>query len=396
MKMAEFVPKSLAILGRQPKLGLAELESLYGAKHLRPLNGGALLDLPTQEISFKRLGGTVKLAQVLTVLPNNNWQDILQYLLDSIPQHMQYQPAGKFTLGLSVYGLRVSLDEQTKGLMAIKRVIRSTGKTVRVVPNKKPTLNSAQVLHNKLTTRGAWELLLFRDGPRTILAQTIFVQDIDAYAARDQARPARDARVGMLPPKLAQMMVNLANPPIGATILDPFCGTGVVLQEALLMGFDVIGTDIEARMVDYSTKNIGWLKENSAKPIVATHRIELGDATNHQWPKSLINVVCEIYLGRPLAKPPTSEELHKIANDVNTIFKKFLVNLARQIKPGTRLCLAVPAWRTKNGFVYLPALDSLSGLGYNKLDFKSASSKDLVYFREDQIVARQLIVLEKK
>jgi hypothetical protein len=86
MKMAEFVPKSLAILGRQPKLGLAELESLYGAKHLRPLNGGALLDLPTQEISFKRLGGTVKLAQVLTVLPNNNWQDILQYLLDSIPQ----------------------------------------------------------------------------------------------------------------------------------------------------------------------------------------------------------------------------------------------------------------------------------------------------------------------
>jgi hypothetical protein len=35
-------------------------------------------------------------------------------------------------------------------------------------------------------------------------------------------------------------------------------------------------------------------------------------------------------------------------------------------------------------------------LGYNQLDFKRAEQKDLVYFREDQIVARQLIVLEKK
>jgi hypothetical protein len=55
--MSEFIPKSLAILGRQPKLGLAELESLYGAKHLRPINGAAVLDLPVQEISFKRLAG---------------------------------------------------------------------------------------------------------------------------------------------------------------------------------------------------------------------------------------------------------------------------------------------------------------------------------------------------
>jgi hypothetical protein len=203
-------------LGRQPKLGMAELESLYGATHLRPLNGAALLDISTQEINFKRLGGTVKIAQVLTVLPNTNWQDILQYLTDKIPDHMQYQPSGKFTLGLSVYGLPVNLQEQNKGLMAVKRVIRSTGKSVRIVPNKTAALNSAQVLHNKLTTRGAWELILLRDGPKTILAQTIFVQDIDAYAARDQARPARDARVGMLPPKLAQIMVNLANPSKGA------------------------------------------------------------------------------------------------------------------------------------------------------------------------------------
>jgi tRNA G10 N-methylase Trm11 len=393
--MSEFQSKSLAILGRQPKLGMAELESLYGATHLRPLNGAALLDISTQEINFKRLGGTVKIAQVLTVLPNTNWQDILQYLTDKIPDHMQYQPSGKFTLGLSVYGLPVNLQEQNKGLMAVKRVIRSTGKSVRIVPNKTAALNSAQVLHNKLTTRGAWELILLRDGPKTILAQTIFVQDIDAYAARDQARPARDARVGMLPPKLAQIMVNLMNPPKGALLLDPFCGTGVVLQEAILMGYKVVGTDLEPRMIEYTMKNLDWLKakynlEN------AQYNLEQGDATSYGWPLDISAVVSEVYLGRPLAKIPASEELYKIANDVNTIFKKFLVNLAAQIKSGTHLCLAVPAWRTKNGFVHLPALDNLSELGYNQLDFKSASRSDLIYFREDQTVARELIVLERK
>jgi tRNA G10 N-methylase Trm11 len=393
--MSEFQPKTLAILGRQPKLGLAELESLYGAKHMRALDNAALLDLPTQEINFKRLGGTLKLAQVLTVLPNTNWPDILQYLMDKIPEHMQYQPAGKFTLGISVYGLPVSLADQTRALMTIKRVIRSTGKSVRIVPNKTPALNSAQVLHNKLTTKGAWELLLVRDGPKTILAQTIFVQDIEAYAARDQARPARDARVGMLPPKLAQIMINLVNPTQEAVILDPFCGTGVILQEALLMGRKVVGTDLEPRMIEYSTRNLDWLAKNHS--ISANYySLHQGDATNHKWPDNISAVASEIYLGRPLSSIPNSEELHKIANDVNTIFKKFLNNLGAQIKPKTRLCLAVPSWKTKSGFVHLPSLDNLSDLSYNKLDFKSAKPNDLLYFREDQIVARQLIVLEKK
>jgi tRNA G10 N-methylase Trm11 len=393
--MSEFKPKSLCILGRQPALGLAELESLYGANRVQPLNSAALLDIATKDINFKRLGGSIKVAQVLTVLPNTNWQSILEYLTDKIPEHMQYQPNGKFTLGLSMYGLPISLSEQTKGLMAIKRVIRSTGKSVRIVPNKSPQLNSAQVLHNKLTTKGAWELLLVRDRQKTILAQTIFVQDIEAYAARDQARPARDARVGMLPPKLAQIMINLANPEANSALLDPFCGSGVVLQEALLMGFGAIGTDLEPRMVEYSKRNLAWLSSNYEIDS-KNYEIFQGDATSHKWNQNIDRVVSEVYLGRPLSKLPSSEDLYKIAGDVNTILKKFLANIGPQLKTGTKLSLAVPTWRTKNGFVHLPVLDHLTDMGYNQLDLKHASRKDLVYFREDQIVARQLVILEKK
>lgn len=399
-----FEAKSLLILGRQPAIGLAELESLYGADRLRPLDQGALLNIEAGDVNFNRLGGTLKVAQLLTTLPTNDWDSALKYLADNIPKHLENLPSGTFTLGLSVYGLEVKLGKLSADLLSLKKTIKATGKSTRIVPNKSLELNSAQVLHNNLTKKGAWELLLVRDGQRTHLAQTFFVQDIDAYAARDQARPKRDARVGMLPPKLAQILINLAiagkdrqHLPDGRTrpvrVLDPFCGTGVVLQEALLMGYHVIGSDLEPRMVDYSKANVQWLfakYPNLAGQVV----IETADATDHVWPRFSV-VATEIYLGRALSALPPMDKLQTIIQDANMIAKKFLKNLHGQLQPGQRLALAVPAWRTKSGLRHLPLLENLKGLGYNRLDFDHVKNDELVYFREDQVVARELLVLEK-
>src|SRR5579863_3827949 len=239
---------SLCVLGRQPALGLAELESLYGPEVLKPLDRAVLLTLPADKIEFKRLGGTVKTARILTKLPDSNWAKASIYLKKNVPNHLAHLEAGKLTLGLSVYGLDVTLNDINKLGLELKKIVKNSGRACRVVPNKSPALNSAQVLHNKLTHRGGWELVLVADGKDIWLAQTMFVQDIGAYAARDQARPKRDARVGMLPPKLAQILINLAVGPMVSDkpfrpirVLDPFCGTGVVLQEALLMGYSVLG-----------------------------------------------------------------------------------------------------------------------------------------------------------
>ncbi|MEX1995303.1 MAG: DNA methyltransferase, partial [Candidatus Saccharimonadales bacterium] len=306
--------KSLAILGRQPALGLAELESLYGPENIRPINYGAVLDIPAEEINFKRLGGTIKTARILKVLDSSDWVSAITYLNKVIPEHLQYID-GKLTLGISVYGLEVALPQLNRDLLELKKAIKKTGKPARIVPNKNLQLNSAQVLHNKLTHKGGWELLLVRDGNQTILAQTLFVQDIEAYGARDQARPKRDARVGMLPPKLAQILINLANPQEGARILDPFCGTGVILQEALLMGYHALGTDIDKRMVEYTKQNLEWLVRQY--PSTEGHvSIEIGDATNYKWPK-FSAVASEVYLGRPLNGLPDEAGLKQIVSDVN-------------------------------------------------------------------------------
>jgi SAM-dependent methyltransferase len=401
--------KTVCILGRQPALGLAELERLYGPEHIMPINKAALLDIDSADINFKRMGGTVKVAKLLAIIDSTGWPRLLDYLLKNIPNHLRFVPAGKFTLGISLYGLDVPLPRLNKDVLKLKKAIKETGRPVRVIPNKSLHLNSAQVLHNQLTSRGAWELVLIRSGSRTILAQTMFVQDIDAYAARDQARPKRDAKVGMLPPKLAQIVVNLAagqleaklpqseNKALGLTrltVLDPFCGSGVILQEALLNGYSVIGSDIETRMVDYARHNLLWLVKHQPQ-IQGRVVLEAGDATEHQWPPFSI-VASEAYLGRPLNSLPPTEKLKPIINDVNTILKKFLKNLAPQMKRARQICLAVPAWRKADGsFIHLPLIDQITDMGYNYLDLKHVPREDLIYSREGQTVARQLLILEK-
>ncbi|HLZ15018.1 MAG TPA: DNA methyltransferase, partial [Candidatus Saccharimonadales bacterium] len=259
------VYKSLFVLGRQPAIGRAELERLYGAEHMAPWGDSAVLsDLATADVPFERLGSTVKLARVVAVDASaGDWRQLQAALTQAALTLAEDVNEGKIQLGISVYGVRTSPRQLLGAGLEIKKMLRGHGYSVRLVPNQEAALSSAQVLHNHLAGERGIELIAVCHGQRAVIARTVAVQDITAYAARDQNRPKRDAFVGMLPPKLAQTIVNLAVGPLapreGCVVLDPFCGTGVVLQEAALMGYSVYGTDLEPRMVDFSAKNLEWL-----------------------------------------------------------------------------------------------------------------------------------------
>lgn len=412
--------QSLLILGRQPALGLAELESLYGSSKVTPCGyGAAIVDVDPCLLAFDRLGGSTKFCRILTTLDTTDWKKIEKFLIQTSPGHSERMPEGKMTLGLSLYGFRETVQRIQATGLSLKKVIRKTGRPVRLVPNKDRELNTAQVLHNKLVSPNGWELVFIKDGNRTIIAQTVKIQDIDSYTLRDRERPKRDAKVGMLPPKLAQIIINLAAPPLSedtlqdiceipasqeiprpnlkSTVLDPFCGTGVLLQEAALMGYGVYGTDLEQRMVDYSQINLDWLTEQFTFTDFSL-RLEPGDATAHKWAKDSVDfVACETYLGRPFTSKPTPEVLAQTISECNAIIRKFLQNIARQLKTGAPLCLAVPAWQIRhNQFKFLPLIDQIEDLGYNRISFEHVRDDQLLYYREDQVVARHLLVLNKR
>lgn len=411
--------QSLMILGRQAELGLAELQSLYGSEKVRPAGTqAALVDVDPCLLAFDRLGGAIKFCKVLTTLDTVSWKEVEKFLVKVAPTQSETMPEGKMLLGLSLYDFTETNQRIEATGLTLKKAIRKTGRPVRLVPNKSSELNSAQVIHNKLTTPNGWELVFVRDGQQTIVAQTVKVQNIDAYARRDRERPARDAKVGMLPPKLAQIIINLsvgqlpeeklqnicdipADQPVpfnllNKTILDPFCGTGVLLQEASLMGYHVEGTDLEPRMIQYSERNLEWLHDLYNMPNLESV-LEVGDATNHTWSVQPDFVAAETYLGRPFTAQPSGEILSQTISECNLIIKKFLQNIHGQLQPGARLCLAVPAWQTRPGqYKHLPLVDQLHDLGYNQISFEHIGTTPLIYARADQIVARQLLVLTVK
>lgn len=391
---------SLVVLGRQPAIGVAELESLYGASGLSLLGRDILyIEREPVSIDFKRLGGAIKLCEIIGSFKTTQWREIQQELVELANKNISADSDGKIQVGISVHGLKVTSQQIMAAGLTLKKTIRKrTGRTARIVPNKEQTLNSAQVLHNHLLPP-SFEFVLVRDGSRIICGRTVAVQNINDYTIRDRSRPKRDARVGMLPPKLAQIIINLATGPESKetkTLLDPFCGTGVILQEAMLMDrFEIMGSDIDPRMIEYSGLNLRWLQQHY--DITTPYSLSVGDATQFMWPKEIGMVACETYLGQPFNTVPSTEKIEQVRNVCNVIIEHFLLNIAKQLKPGIRLSLAVPTWQTgQNQFVHLPLLDHLAKLGYNRLSFEHALNKDLIYCREDQIVGRELLVITRK
>ncbi|MEO8863309.1 MAG: methyltransferase domain-containing protein [Candidatus Saccharimonadales bacterium] len=390
--------QSLLILGRQPALGLAELESLFGAENLTPVGRQAVrLNCAHETVNFNRLGGSMTLAKVIGSADSTDWGKIVHEISRLLPELLKDIPEGKIRFGISTYGLPVKPSTINRSGLDLKKIIKSGGRSIRIVPNTNAELNTAQIIHNQLTGPTGIGLVLVRDDKQTIIAQITQVQDIDAYAARDQKRPKRDSRVGMLPPKLAQIIINIAvgQPTEQITVLDPFCGTGVLLQEALLMGYNAHGTDLEQRMIDYSQVNLEWLSKVFSVPN-ADFKLEAGDATSFEWSNRFDFIAAETYLGRPFSAIPSPEVLSKVMQDVDTIHRKFLRNVAQQTDSGFKMCIAVPAWKTKSGFKHLQILDSLEDLGYTRRVFVHANKQDLIYHRPEQIVGRELVVLQRR
>jgi len=387
--------KTLFILGRQPVFGIAEIESLFPNVEINIINEKIIsLDIEVSPDLMSRLGGTIKIAHEITKVNASKSESLEKLIIDSVVDNLASLPDGKINFGISYYGAGQTIRDIERIALNVKRFVKRTGRSIRIIPNKEIELSSAQIFHNRLTGKNGFELIVVPSNGTITLAKSIAVQNIESYTSRDQKRPYRDAKIGMLPPKLAQIMINLVDPTENAIILDPFCGTGVVLQESLLMGFQAIGTDLDSRMVEYSTNNIKWLEQkyNNLKNC----KISYGDATDNVWNEKINCVVSETYLGQPFFKIPGINLINKEILYINELLTKFLKNLHPQIESDTKLCLAIPSWRYNDQFISLPLLDQLDEIGYNPMSFKNLKTEDLIYYRPNQVVARQMLLLIRK
>jgi len=186
------------------------------------------------------------------------------------------------------------------------------------------------------------------------------------------------------------------------------------------MGYHAYGTDLSERMVEYTEKNLKWLlkAENShfegmrslarraqapsahgdgpdgRGPKNELFQLSIGDATSFKWSEPIDAVACEGYLGRPMSNIPPEIKLKTEKQECKSIILGFLKNLSSQIKPETPVVIAAPAWLREDGsYSRLEILDEIIKMGYN---VNNKTREGLLYFREGQVVARDIIILRKK
>ncbi|MDA1060381.1 MAG: hypothetical protein O3B47_01155 [bacterium] len=369
-------------LGRKKELCFGELIAVLGEDKLVERNlDTAIFKLNNIDGLQDRLGGTIKIIEIFDHVPKTQISTSIEKKLKQFFQNH----SGKIPFSISVLSFKDRKTINIKELLNFsKKIIKSLGLNCRFV-NKGPISPKPSTIYKaRVIEKGIDICIINGQSSSVYLGRTITIQNIDSYSKRDFDKPGRDAKVGMTPPKLAQIMINLAGP--SNTIYDPFCGTGTFLMEAMLMGKNGVGSDISTRMVEYSEKNLSWTQEQFRAD--TKFRIFEKDARfliKSNIPEKIDAIVTEGYLGKPLEKQPTQHEQETIFRELANLHLNWL-RAVRQIT-NCPIVMCVAAFKVGPQIIHLPKFQELvKEAGYKV-------TETFTYDRPDQIVVRDIKIL---
>jgi len=410
--------KYFFILGSNPTLSIAELSTVFPQAPVTIANQDALILDLNEKIDAKqlitKLGGTIKIGRLdmneWSFTPNgyNNIKNQIIKLIDlKIIK-------SKFKFGISYYG-KAKFNLKPLG-MEIKKFLKQSGVSSRWVTSQEPTLSSVVVEQNKLVDKGL-EIVLIKTDNKILICRTLAVQPFKQLSFRDYGRPARDDYAGMLPPKLAQIMINLSHVGAGLapaqkgdrqgrpyktdmTILDPFCGSGTILTEAMLMSYkNLIGSDISAKAVEATKTNIEWFIRNWKLEIrnLELYQLNVQNLSQKLKPCTVDAIITEPYLGPQRGKI----NLQKVIPELEKLYSQSLMEFKKVLKPAGRIVMVWPVFHSGNQLIYLsPNLNSLKIINpipptlKDHPVIKLTARGTIIYGRPQQEVWREIIILQ--
>jgi tRNA G10 N-methylase Trm11 len=200
---------------------------------------------------------------------------------------------------------------------------------------------------------------------------------------RDMRKPVRREELA-ISPRLAKILINLSQAKDNQMLLDPFCGVGVILQEALLKRINVIGVDIDKSAIEGAHKNLLWL-ENNYK---TKNSFELFNRNSSQIEVKFDAVASESSLGELLKHKPSRDEAQDIIDNFEIKIIPVLRNLKRYKAKEGKIAITFPFVR-ESGVDVQRICDETGLKLYNLQGIKFPIRE----FREDQRVSREFVVL---
>ena len=370
-------------LGSFAQLSQAELNSVLPDVEWQKITPQILAttnDLPlTSDQLINRLGGIVKILRQIELIDVTTTPELETKIVDYLSR------SGDHKINFAITGLdRDHLEPISP--KTIKDKLTDQGIKSRFVDSGENGLSSAVWSHHKVT-----EIVCIHlpSTNQTLLAETIACQNVDDWTLRDRGKPYVSSSKGLLPPKLARIMVNLAvgpKPSQNSTLVDPFSGSGTVLMEALTVGVSrVIGSDADQEAVQDTQRNLAWF----AQAVPHSNKIGefdtmLADATHLTLTQPVEYLVTEPFMGKARFQPP---QIPGIVKGLQKLYLGAFKNWTQFLAPGTKVVFVFPSFVTDSGQNIDTAselLDKLAMLGY------TLTSGKLDYSRPQAGVIRQI------
>jgi len=434
----------LFILGNTPALSVADILNKFKPEKF------SLIDKEVFRVDFenkieaekviKKLGGTIKIVELL----EENFGDLLEVVGRNLPEEF----SGKYQFGISCYGGRI--ENEKKLAMDIKRELKARGISCRWVSSRGKSLSSVVVKKNNLIEKGIDFVVAFNEKGELFLGKTVAVQDFEGLSFRDYKRPKRDSHSGMIPPKLAQIMINigLSGSPTsvngnGKVLLDPFCGSGTILMEAMLLGVSkVIGSDVSEKAVKNTRKNLEWVQEKFHLSNKSEFEVKKGSATELSKILKCEKVTrlskvrgkteqrteftelvngesrggfdkeicqkCDLIVTEPYLGPQKeTNNIEKAQKDLEVLYSKALQEFKKVLKDGGRVVMVWPVLRKAekefldvkiDGFKIVNQIPEALNLETTPSSLKLRRGKrgTIVYGRKGQRVWREIVVMSKE
>lgn len=383
----------LFFFGRTPTLSFSELSAIAPTAKLFDDQIGMVEETsvsidgvegsPESLMSF--LGGTIKIGKIISVVETVTDEILANYL--------SKEPGQECIFALSSDTSEWRPDQSL--LRRVKDLLTKHYAHVRyLIPRHESGVSNVAIRNEH-----AVELTVLHKDGKFFIVKTLAIQDVDLWGKREFDRPYADARSGMLPVKVARMVVNIAlgSEGNGKTVLDPFCGMGTIVGEAAFRGAKGIGSDIDKGAVRKATGNMRWSMETFG---YAEKQFEIMEAdavhASDFFPKNSIDaIVTEPFLGNPklgAGKVTEGKEIKNIVKGLTKLYTGCLKDWKDVLKEKGKVAIAFPSI-IQNKTVYSPVksiIDTCEILGYTKL------LGPLSYHRPDAIVRREFFVFEKK
>lgn len=362
-------------LGNTPDLSLLELESVTGQVFSRITPFIVCGDLEESMLPIiYNLGGLRKVAVSAKTGLRKNVNTLLAEVLSTVTNK---------NVAITDYAT-ANLDRSD--LHALKSTVT---RPIRFVSMETSEHELLMLSHQKVA-----ELNILPDpssSENIIIALTSWIFDAEDWVKRDRNKPYRDIKRGMLPPKVARIMANLALcGKSGKTLYDPFCGTGTVLSEGALIGSShLFGSDTNKTAVDGALLNLDWISRTYPSSTSLKH-LEVADATHPPF-SSVDAIATEPYMGPLLddRNPLPLDKIKDIAKGLDKLYRGAFKAWYNILPVGGRVVMTIPSFAVYGRVIPTISVDTVVSLGYNYIS-------SVAYGKPGATVIRNITVLEKK